>query len=85
MRRPTRRALAAVLLLLMLGPLAWALLKFAPPVFAMQVLSPLRWYVGALIAVALAGNFYGMFAQASDELPPAKKPRPTHLKIVKDD
>jgi hypothetical protein len=87
MRRQTRRAVAAVLLLLALGPLAWTILKVAPPVFAAQVLFPLRWYVGGLILVALTANFYGMFVEAASapSPPPPKKPRPTHLRVVRDE
>jgi hypothetical protein len=86
MRRQMRRAVAAVLLLLALGPVAWIILKFAPPVFAAQVLFPLRWYVGGMILVALAANFYGMFVEAAEPPQnPPKKPRPKHLKLVKDE
>jgi hypothetical protein len=88
MRRQTRRAVAVVLLLIPLGIAAWTILKLAPPVFAAEVLFPLRWYVGGLVLVVLVANFYGMFIEAA-ELPkpaqPPKKPRPTHLRVVRDD
>ena len=87
MRRSTRRAVAALLLLILVGIAAWTLLKFAPPVFAARVLFPLRWYIGALILVGLTANFYGLFADAGNEPPepPKPKPRPTHLRVVRDD
>jgi len=88
MRRQTRRAVASVLLLMALGLMAWTILKIAPPVFATEVLYPLRWYVGGLILVALTANFYGLFAEAADDPKPPtppKKPSPKHLRVVRDD
>jgi hypothetical protein len=87
MRRSTRRAVAAVLLLILAGIAAWTLLKLAPPVFAAEVLFPLRWYVGALILVGLTANFYGLFADTgpAPPEPPKTKPRSTHLRVVRND
>ena len=80
--RNTRRATGFVLLAIFLVPAIYALLS---PPFARQMLYEARWYLIALAAIALASNGYGRWLKWHPPAPPQPKPRPTHLKLVRND
>lgn len=81
-RRNLWRATGLVLLAIFLGPAIYALLS---PAFARQMLFEARWYLIALAAIVLASNGYRLWLKWHPPAPPQPKPRPTHLKLVRND
>lgn len=82
LRRNLWRITGLVLLAIFLGSSIYALLS---PPFARQMLHEARWYLIAIAAVALASNVYRLWLKWHAPTPPLPKPRPTHLKLVRND
>ena len=84
LRQSTRRVIGVVLLISMsvfLGLTA----AFTPALDLWRGLGSARWLVVALIAIVLISNGYRYFWNRPTGTPPAAKPRPSHLKLVRND
>ena len=80
--RTTRLVIGIVTLAAFAAPTIYALTS---PVFVRQMLYEARWYLIALVAIALVSNGYRLWLKWHPPALPLPKPRPTHLKLVRND
>jgi hypothetical protein len=83
MGRGTRRGVGIVLLLSMFGFVGlFAAAARLPELW--RFLAPVRWPLLGMVAILVASNVYRLLYSRPTPVPKAK-PRPTHLRLVKDD
>lgn len=82
--RGTRRAIGIVLLISSAGLLG--LTAFADAAsYAWHHLGEARWPLLGMVALLLVSNIWRLSQTSQPPAPPAPKPRPTHLRLVKTD
>jgi hypothetical protein len=81
--RGTRRAIGIVMLLAFAGPLFFLLPAGLRESIA-NILYPARWPLAVLAAIVLASAIHQIWTQPK-AAPPKAKPRPTHLRVVRND
>ena len=80
--RNTRRIVGLDALAAFAAPTIYALTS---PSFVRQLFYESRWYLIAFAAIVLASNAYRLWWKWHSPALPQPKPRPTHLKLVRND
>ncbi len=81
--RGTRRAIGIVMLIVFAGPLFFALPAGLQETIR-HILYPARWPLALLAAIVLASSVHQIWTNHA-AMPPKAKPRPTHLRVVRND
>jgi hypothetical protein len=81
--RGTRRGIGIVMLTAFAGPLFFVLPAGLRETIG-HILYPARWPLALLAAIVLASTIHQIWTQRAAP-PPKAKPRPTHLRVVRND